>query len=434
MYILAILIFGFLIRLISLNQSLWLDEATSALVAKMSLNNIFTKFLPGDFHPPFYYLVLKFWTGLFGFSEISLRIPSIIFGLGTIYITYLIAKKLFDKQIGLISAILLATSGLAIYYSQEARMYSLAAFLVSLLVYLFIEKKWILFSIILMLIAMTDYVSLLIIPVFWLVNPKDWKKLVVAHIPMFAVSIIWFPVFQRQLLSGLSLKGSNWWSLLGPATLKNAALIPVKFILGRISFDNKVLYAAIVAVAILLFGFVLYKIRKGSKLLWIWLILPIILGILISFKIPTLSYFRFIFCLPALYILIAGGVEKLTKYKYLLLSIVFAVNLLSSTYYLLNPNFQRENWRGAASAIGSDTIVLPTNSQGETLEYYGKGSQIVYAGDFSGGQKEIWLSRYIWQVFDPDDTAKKKIEGLGYNKVLEINFNGVIFWKYAYSN
>jgi hypothetical protein len=351
-----------------------------------------------------------------------------------VYFTYLIARKLFNAKTGIVASILIATSGLSIYYSQEARMYSLAAFLVSILVYLFLEKKWVLFSFILILLAMTDYVSLLIIPIFWLVNLKDWKKITLVHIPMFAVLVLWFPVFQRQLTSGLSLRGSNWWSLLGPATFKNMALIPVKFVLGRISFDNKFLYVGIVVVVTILFGYILYLARKSSKLILFWLVLPIALGVLVSFVIPTLSYFRFIFCLPAFYILVAGGIQKLTKYKWLLFSVVIIINLLSSFYYLLNPKFQREDWRAAASAIGPDTIILPARSQSEVLEYYGKGSQIVYVGDFGGGQKEIWLSRYVWQVFDFNDNARKKIEDLGYNKTDELNFNGVVFYKYAHSN
>jgi uncharacterized membrane protein len=69
---------GLILRLVSLNQSLWLDEATTALASKMSLANLFTKFFPGDFHPPLYYLIMKFWTSIFGYSEISLRFPSIV--------------------------------------------------------------------------------------------------------------------------------------------------------------------------------------------------------------------------------------------------------------------------------------------------------------------------------------------------------------------
>ncbi|KKQ91789.1 MAG: hypothetical protein UU16_C0001G0049 [Candidatus Woesebacteria bacterium GW2011_GWA2_40_7] len=429
-----ILILGLILRLISLNQSLWLDEATSALVAKMPIGDIFTKFLPGDFHPPFYYLVLKFWSGFFGYSELALRTPSIIFGILTVYLVYLVGKKLFSKNIGLTASVLLTISGLHIYYSQEARMYSLAALLVSVLIYLFLEKRWIYFSIILAMLSMTDYASLLVIPVFWVFSLKDWKKLALSHIPMLAVFAVWLPIFQKQLMSGISLKDSAWWNILGPANFKNTVLIPIKFIFGRISFDDKLLYAAISSAGICLFGFLLYKARKSSRLLCGWFVLPIVLGVLISFKIPTLAYFRFLFCLPAFCLLVSKGVEKSGKFSKILLVLVISVNILSTFYYLTDFRFQREDWRSAANAIGDQKIILPANSQKEALIYYGKSGQIVSTSDLSKSDTEIWLSRYVWEIFDPKDSVRLKIESLGYNRTQESNFNGVVFYKYANSN
>src|SRR5471030_1173670 len=114
-----ILIFSFVLRIISIGQSLWLDEATSAMTTRMSLSNFFTKFMPGDFHPPLYYLLLRLWTLFFGSSEVALRSLSVLFGVATVYVLYLLGKELIGKKTGIIAAILLATSGLHIYYSQE---------------------------------------------------------------------------------------------------------------------------------------------------------------------------------------------------------------------------------------------------------------------------------------------------------------------------
>jgi len=433
--LLPILLLGTVLRLISINQSLWLDEATTALAAKMSLADIFTKFLPGDFHPPLYYLLMKGWGSLFGLSEISLRTPSVIFGILTIYLIYLIAKKIFGTKTARIASILAATSGLLIYYSQEARMYSLAAFLVTLLFYLFLEKKWMLFSIFLPILAMTDYVSLLIIPVFWLLGYKDWRKLTLAHIPLFIILIAWLPTFLSQLSGGFSVQGSAWWNLLGTISLKNIALIPVKFIFGRISFDNKILYGAVSLASAFLYVFLLTLRRPlkdfSSKVVWAWLVVPILLAILISIKIPILYYFRFLFCLPAFYILAAGGLTSLKgKTFWIFSSIVILINIASSSLYLFSPKFQRENWRAVAEAVGTDAIIYPSNSQKEALTYYQKGGQIVYFQNFSGEPRAIWLSRYVWQIFDSKDMARIKIENLGYNKVQELNLNGVEFWKY----
>jgi len=427
----TVLLIGLGLRLISVNQSLWLDEATSALVAKMSIGDMFTRFLPGDFHPPLYYLILKFWASIFGNSEISLRIPSVVFGVATVYVTYLIAKKLFNQKIGLIASFFLATSGLAIYYSQEARMYSLAALLISCLVYMFLERKWLLFSLTLALIGMTDYVSLFIVPVFLIVGWGNIKKVILSFIPLLTVFLFWSPIFIKQLSGGLSVQGSAWWGILGQPTLKNFLLVPIKFILGRISLDNRWLYGVVVVLLFYLFGYLLWRARMAGKLLWLWLVLPVGLEILVSLKIPMLSYFRFLFVLPALYILVGKGIENSRKYRRFFLCLVMGVNLVTTICYLLTPKFQREDWRGAASAIGEDKIVFPAATQKEALIYYGKGEQIINTSQISLRDKEIWLSRYVWEIFDSDDSAKKSVEALGYNKTSEYNFNGVVFWKYG---
>ena len=63
-----ILIIAFLFRLIGLNQSLWLDEAVTAkVVRQFSYLDIVRQFSPSDFHPPLYYLFIKFWTNIFGY-------------------------------------------------------------------------------------------------------------------------------------------------------------------------------------------------------------------------------------------------------------------------------------------------------------------------------------------------------------------------------
>lgn len=438
--ILAVIVFGFLLRVISLNQSFWLDEATSGLVVRnFNLGEIITKFSPGDFHPPFYYLVLKIWSYIFGTNEIALRFPSIVFGLLTVYLVYLIGKKLFSSKVGLMAGVLLATSGLHIYYSQEARMYNLTAFLVSFLIYLFLKKKWLIFSIILMLVGLTDYPALLVIPVFWILAKKDWKKLLFSHIPLVVSFVLWLPIFIKQLSGGLSVNTNSpgWWKILGQTSVKNLVLIPVKFILGRISFDNKYLYAVAVGTISVIIVYLLIKsLRefKKNSILWCWLIIPIILAAIVGFKISVLSYFRLLFCLPAFYLLMAVGISKIPKYANYLLGILLILNLVFSGIYLFNPRFHREDWRSVAGVLGNSKIVFPVNSQKEALTYYGKKDQIISPNEINNKYKEIYLSRYVREIFDPSDSARQKIESLEYNKIGEYNFNGVVIYKYAHSN
>jgi len=110
-----------------------------------------------------------------------------------------------------------------------------------------------------------------------------------------------------------------------------------------------------------------------------------------------------------------------------------AINIASAFYYLLSPRFQREDWRGAAREVGLDTVIFPKNVHTEAFYYYGKGSQIIKISDLDTIRGTIWLSRYVWEITDPEDLTRHKIESLEYSKVGEYNFNGVVFWRYTKS-
>lgn len=454
-----ILFLGLVLRLISLNQSLWLDEATTAFAARMPLGELFNKFLPGDFHPPFYYLLMKFWVSIFGSDEISLRVPSVIFALAAIYLVYLLGRKLFNNRVGYISAFFLATSGLFIYYSQEARMYSLTAFLVTLSFFSFVKilkqgrvGDWIVFSFTIALVALTDYMAILVLPIFWISLVglrKDklyWKKFVASHIILLVFGLFWLPVFTKQLNAGLLVSASSpsWWKILGTTNIKNILLVPVKFMLGRVGFYHKWIYMSVVLVSACVFGYPLIKslLDKKAKLIWLWFAFPIASVVVLGIKIPVLSYFRLLFVLPAFYLLVAYGLSKIKPdfIAKLLVTAILSVNFLTSGMYLFNSRFQREDWRDLVSFIedkseGNSIALFVAESNMEAYRYYSKGNdKIAGPKGIQGGYKQIWLMRYLQDVFDPQDKLKAKIEELEYKKQAEYDFNGVVVWKYEKSS
>lgn len=447
-----ILVLGLILRVISLNQSLWLDEATSATVVKnFSFGDILTKFSPGDFHPSFYYLALKAWSIPFGVSEISLRMLSILFALGTIYLIYAMAKKFKTEAFATSVAILLATSPLFVYYSQEARMYVMETFLVTLSVYSFMNLFkngklvwWIVFSASLALIGATDYLPILVIPVFWmysLLKKKDisfFSKLTLAHLPLAGFFAYWAPTLIKQLNAGLSVQSINpgWWKVLGGSNLKEAALLPVKFIIGRISFDNKIVYALVLIPVLALFGYLIFKsikVLKKNSLTFYWLIIPVLLAFMLGLKLSVFSYFRLLFVLPAFYMVVVLGLyQAKKKYFPILFMALILVNMIFSLTYLLNTKFQREDWRGAVSQIDGSPVVFPASSQREAFLYYNPKPNIIEPENLNKTieAKDLYLMRYVADIFDPEDTVRKKIEDLGYKKDQEYNFNGVVVWKY----
>lgn len=130
-FLLLLVLLGLELRVAVSNVPLWYDEGHSVLVATKSFPFGINEFLfTKDFqHTPFYFYFLHFWLKIFGGSEVLMRMSSAIFGIATIPLTYIVGKKLYDKNVGIISAILVTVSPLLVYYSIEIRMYSMVTFL-----------------------------------------------------------------------------------------------------------------------------------------------------------------------------------------------------------------------------------------------------------------------------------------------------------------
>jgi uncharacterized membrane protein len=109
-------------------QPLWVDEATSLRFARDSLTQLWswsTLVDPGN--PPLYYSLLHGWL-VFGDSEASLRLLSALFGVLTIPLVYALGRTIRDHRLGIVGALLFAISPFQVWYSQEARAYSLLTF------------------------------------------------------------------------------------------------------------------------------------------------------------------------------------------------------------------------------------------------------------------------------------------------------------------
>jgi mannosyltransferase len=147
-----ILLMGFSLRLVRLeDKEMWYDEAFAVLYAEKEPGAIvYGTITPvegaaADIHPLLYYFFLHGWMGL-GQSPFVVRFPSVVFGLLSLCLVFRIAWGLFDVRVGLLATVLAAVSPFHIWYSQEARMYSLLCLLSLLSIYFFIRacqnRKW----------------------------------------------------------------------------------------------------------------------------------------------------------------------------------------------------------------------------------------------------------------------------------------------------
>lgn len=446
-----LILFLLLIAGLMTNQSLWLDEATSVKAASLGVSKILTEFAPNDFHPPLYYILLHYWILIGGSGEGWVRLLSVVLTFLTMLLVYGIGKIIVGNKFGTLAGVLFGTGPLVFYYSGEARMYALAMMLVTLSIFGFVKflesrnwRWWMLWVLGMTLSIYTDYLPILVQPVFflalfWSEAAKRAKKAIIfgllVELLLFAP---WLPTLFYQLANGAIVQSvaPGWWKILGPLSLKSLALLWVKMVIGRISFFNKFIYASVVGIMSLIFGGALvFAIRRRAKLgiIWMWLLIPVLVGAIVALRLAIFQYFRFLFIAPAFYLLVAAGASKLGKRVAILL---ITINLVFDAIYILNPRFYREDWRGVTNYIRknrteSSVVLFPNSGQADGYRYYSSPVPVVEPKAwYESRPSRVWLFRYVQEIFDPQDTLRKGLENMGYHKIEEKSFNQVLVWRY----
>jgi 4-amino-4-deoxy-L-arabinose transferase-like glycosyltransferase len=122
----ALTVLGAALRFARLGaQGFWFDEGNTALLVHLPPGRMLGLIPRSESTPPLYYCVAWVWARVFGFAEAGLRSLSAVAGVVAIPVAYATGKKLISKRVGVIAAGLTACSPLLIWYSQEARSYSL---------------------------------------------------------------------------------------------------------------------------------------------------------------------------------------------------------------------------------------------------------------------------------------------------------------------
>ncbi len=459
--IILILLLSLGLRIISLNQSLWLDEAIMVVHAQ---HNSFLSYLThyglSDFHPPLYMAILWIWIHLFGNSEITVRLPSVMSGLLTIWFLYKLVNNFISKEAGLLAALLLAINPLHIYYSQENRMYSLAALAAMMSFYYLFQivknqKGYHGYTISLLLLFGTDYVASLSlfshIIIIFMLNKKIWKPYFLCIFIAGIAWCWWIPFLIQQIQIGVTTAKSlpGWSSVVGSAQLKALALTYVKFFIGRINYpDHKIYFGLFVPLGLLIAWLLQRGVKGGDKVmrtyLLCWIVIPIILAWLISFIIPIYSYFRLLFILPAVIALLAIGIYQLDgRLRKIVICVLVIIELSCAFCYLLFPQFQREDWRGAVKFLDGESpelVILENVDSFAPFTYYG-GEQLSWQpGLLSvpatqdadirpllGNPQDVYLLQYLVDVTDPQRLIDHHLQQLGYTILKIDNFPGVGF-------
>jgi uncharacterized membrane protein len=380
----AVLLAGFLLRIYSLgNESLWLDEGYSIRFADLNLLQIFTN---RENNPPLYFIILHWWTGFFGDSEFSVRMPSFIFGFLSIFMIYKVGNVIFHKKnIGILSSFLLAISAFHIAFSQEARTFSLCAFLALLSIWFFLKllkKKspviltgYILSSVLLMYSHIYGLFIIFSHNVFFIsmlllskepfkINTKLWILIQGVLILLFCP---WIPIFIDQIYF---VKSGFWIEAPDINIIKSTFL--------SYSQGSKILMYMYIFLSI--FSIISYETDIGEfkpvnlfksiesyqwkislsntamiYFLYLWLLIPIVLPIIISRLSSPIYHIKYtIPALPAFYLLVSKGITNIRN-KYIKTAVIcFTIAFSAQAIWWYHTTIHKEQWRDAVGYIDTN--------------------------------------------------------------------------------
>ena len=123
----------------------------------------------------------------------------------------------------------------------------------------------------------------------------------------------------------------------------------------------------------------------------------LVIGFAFCLFTPMFQYFRFLYLLPFLAIIL----KKSFLY--------FFVFLIFSLVYLLNPAYHREDWKTLASNLSGSVYMIPSAS--DPVKYYRPDIEIKdLSGNITGAQ--ITVIPYVTEIHGLD--YKNKLKSLGF--------------------
>ncbi len=469
----AVLLSALLLRLPLLNGSLWLDEAGQALESIRPLSQQLD-IIP-DFQPPLLHFLVRF-VMYFSTAEWWLRLTTaMIPGLVSIWATYAIGKRLMSPKVGAVAALLLTTSSLHIFYSQELRPYALPL-MWAMLSWLWLirlnqsedknkSRSWLVWSLLTLLGLFSSYLYpfLVIAQAVWV----SWQMR--SHLKHLALScglagvgfLPWIPMFLKQLAAGNQVRQElpGWDQVVSLTQLKSIPLVLGKFVFGIINLQLDAGFG-LATLALLGLGlstiYFLVKVDKSKKIIsilmmvLIWLVVPLVTSWVVSFWVPVIQPKRVLYLLPAFYLLITISLFQVNR-KWLttgLIGLLLVFNLFGIWQYWTQARYQRENWRDLISTIekrypAHQTIALFTfpepyapwrwYAQPEIKTLSTGTLHVQGAGNLNQKLKPITAYSYVVvfdylrDLSDPEDQILREVEAFGYETIDLLDYPGIGF-------
>ncbi len=145
-FVAALTLLGLALRAVGSNSELWFDEIYSLVVSsRPPLRELLTTYF-GDIQHPLYSVMAHISIAALGETAWTARLPAIVFGVASIPLLFVLGRAVATTHEALLAAALLTVSYHHVWFSQNARGYTVLLFLTLLCTLLFyrgLEKgRW----------------------------------------------------------------------------------------------------------------------------------------------------------------------------------------------------------------------------------------------------------------------------------------------------
>lgn len=419
-FILVLVLGAFWLRAFRLDvQSIWSDEGLSLFRSSQDLSAI-TSLSAAGIHPPFYEMLLHFWGILVGRTEFSVRFLSVFFGVLAVAALYQLGRSTISRWGAVLAALVASVAPFLVHYSQETRMYAPALLFSMVSVIAAIRwmrgpRSWVWLACYTAAMAaaayshyyawlITAFLNIFILLRLWTQGRAAWTRLtawILAQVALGLIYLPWAGVLLNKYETYLTPSaGASLQSILYQTAVSfglgysagQAGATP-----GQVDLfpDHWVVLSLAVAFALIVF----WGIQSGGRaqekgtnppgrfFLSLYLILPVIIIVLLSWGKRDFAPRYLIFASPAYYLLIGHGLASLLGTRKVLLTgvgvaaliMVLGASALSLRNYYYDPAYWRDDMRGVAELISSrsrdgDVVVLNAYYLDPTFKYYYRGN------------------------------------------------------------
>lgn len=427
-------------------------------------------------HPPFYYGFLSAWYPLVGTTEFALRFPTVIANVLTIGLLIKVAERFAWRTAGLVGAAILAVNPYQIWYSQEARMYTVVALFGLGAVYCALQalrsgaRRYLIGYVGFMALALYTHYYAMFLCVFvnvlifsGVIFDRRTRLTVTEWIrAQVVVALLFLPwlAFASRIALDYNRAAPGDVNLLG-----NLRESLVTYSVGTSVPVDQAFPVALGFLAVIFLGLVAIRRGGGDFPAWFhelfatgYLLMPMLIGLLVSLIRPMFLPRYFMVSAPAFYLLLGLGLTSVFRRAWPL-GIVLSIGLVATQAYSLdnyffNPQYDKSEFSKAVTYVEQhtrpgDAIILDGWSQDTQFWYYHlvrahdptPGYSLPVAGpdgwqqtpgkidQIMAGHRGIWLLDYGATRMDPQHRVETYLAThyyqTAYHKIID---NRVVYY------